>query len=412
MKPGAIHRILASWWLTIGLLLSLAAAYLLFTLTEEAYSRWVGFLFHKPIGLFLYCGLVLNLVMASIRVVLNGISVRAAATDAIKHMDVSAELPWSGNRDMQKIAAWMRGKGFRVATHDGMVQGVRGTYSFLPGTVVRAGFVILLVSLLISVQTRETRFQPAHKGETLSFFGSTVTISSIEAGLPQDFLQVGDDSSFLVEKAVLEMSSSGRTYRITPGLPTRINGNYFRLIHLGYAQSFAVHENGKESEKTVDLDILPPGKADIVSVPGSNRFLTVSLEPDRTISKGLLKGKQFNLADPCYRIVVQNGREKQKTEAFTIRPGEWHRGRNLDLSLGKNDLYARVQITRDPALGAVYFGALVFLAGLVLMTSRFFWFRKEITAVMSDSLISIGYREEFFKKWGVRNFYVWKEELQ
>ena len=33
--------------------------------------------------------------------------------------------------------------------------------------------------------------------------------------------------------------------------------------------------------------------------------LIVSLDPDRTIEKGLLKGRQYNLADPAYRMTFQ-----------------------------------------------------------------------------------------------------------
>src|SRR5574337_89870 len=276
---------------------------------------------------------------------------------------------------------------------------------------MRAGFLVLMISLLISVHTRVTLSRIVHEGESSAFFGSTVTISSIEADLPRDFLQVGDDSTFLIEKTVLRASSSGRTFTVTPGLPTRIESDYFRVIHLGYAQPLAMRKNGTDTEKRADLDILPPGKTHIVDLPAGDKFLTFTLEPDRTIAKGLLKGKQYNLADPFYRIVLQSGEKKTRPETFAMRPGERRGARALDLSLGKSVLFARLQVVRDPALGGVYTGALIALAGLALMLTRFFWFRKEMTALIGDSLLTIGYREEFFKKWGIQKFYRWKDEL-
>lgn len=410
MKPGRLYSMLASRQLTAGLLLCPVAAYLLFTLGEEPYPRWVRFVFFTPTGLFFYLGLIVNILLASIRTALDRIRVPGITADGIKAMDAWAELP-SRDNGLQKTAAWMRKKGFSITVRGRTIHGARGRYSFLPGMAMRTGVLVLLVSLLISVHTRETLSRLVHPGDALTFFGPAVTASEIEADLPQDFLQVGDDSSFLIEKARVKISSSRRTYTITQEFPVRINGDYVRLVHLGYAQPFTVRWNGRHIEKRIDLDILPPGKTQIVDIPGENRFLIVSLEPDGTVSKGLLKGKQYNLNQPFYRIAIQGGRGERTPQAFTIRPGERRKAGSLDLSLGRSGFYAGLQIVRDPALAGVYLGCLLTLAGLLMMLSRFSWFRREMNVLSDESVVLVGYQEEFFKKWGIQKFYRWKNEL-
>jgi hypothetical protein len=45
------------------------------------------------------------------------------------------------------------------------------------------------------------------------------------------------------------------------------------------------------------------------------------------------------------------------------------------------------------------------------MLTRFFWYRKQLAAARSGDTLVIGWQEEFFKKWGIQRFYIWKEEL-
>ena len=51
------------------------------------------------------------------------------------------------------------------------------------------------------------------------------------------------------------------------------------------------------------------------------------------------------------------------------------------------------------------------LLGLCAMLSRFFWYERELVVAVHRGELSIGYREEFFRKWGVEKFERWRGEL-
>ncbi len=410
MKIDRFGHIVSSWWLTGVLFLAICSIYLFFTFGQDPYARWAHFLFRSPAGLALYFCLIVNLVAASFRLVLRSLALKPLSAEVLETMDIRAEMP--GRRRPQEIAAWMKSKGFAVTIRGNSMYASKNKFSFLPGTVIRSGFIILLVSLLVSIYSRETRTAVLHEGQETDFFSTKITATGIEATLPSDFLQVGEESSFQLEHAIARLSFSGRTFLAGPGFPTRINGNYYRLTNVGYAQPVLIKSGRVQSRLDMDLDILPPGKTQIVTIPDGNIFFTVSLEPDRTISKGLLKGRQFNLGKPFYRIaVLKNGENKSKPRVLTLRQGESGTAGNVKLSLGKSALYARIQAVRDPALAWIYLGFSVTLIGLALMLTRFFWYQKEMIAVDTGSMLTIGYCEEFFKKWGIQKFYAWKDEL-
>ena len=164
--------------------------------------------------------------------------------------------------------------------------------------------------------------------------------------------------------------------------------------------------------QTLDLDILPPGRTHVVSLPSGEMFLTLSLEPDRVISKGLVTGRQYNLRDPRYRVVVQQGRGGAKAESRVLGPGGHARIGAAQVALGDRSRYVRLQIVSDPALPAVYGGMIVLLAGCAAMCSRFFWYQREFAAIVERGVLLIGCRDEFFRKWGIAKCQRWKEELE
>lgn len=402
--------ILASWWCTTGLLLAAAAPYLTFTFGEAPFSRWKEFMFHAPAGAALCLGLAVNLIAASIRVMLRYRQGTNVAAEDVRSMDAWTEFPVSGSAVLADAEAWMRSKGFSVIRGESSLRGTRGKMSFIPGLVTRTGFAILILSLLVSVNTRQTKKELLRTGEQGDFFGTIVTVTGLEADLPSDFLQVGEESSFLVEHAVVSVSQGGVSSRITPGLPAQINGDYYRLVHIGYAQPLSAASGKGIHQQVLMLDILPPGKADMKAIPGTGRFFSISLEPVRTISKGLLKGRQYDLKSPLYRVSIQNTEDRKRSAPATARPGGNASVGGTELSLQSYSLYAGIQAVRDPALIWIYLGSIIAIVGTMLMTLRFFWYRKEMKAVLTGMTLLIGYNEEFFKKWGMQYFDQWKKE--
>jgi cytochrome c biogenesis protein ResB len=407
-----IIKPLGSWWITVVLMLSLVSTYISFTFADNPYSGWINFLFHTPAGLFIYLAFIANLLFASLRIVYDRLKYVPASPADIRAMDVYIEVPASDTADLEKIEGWMRRHGFTGKINDKTINARKGNFSFLPGTLMRAGLIVLMTAFLFSVYLRKTEETILHPKETHSFSGSEVSLDSIKSNLPEDFLQVGEEGTFKLEKVSAVLISSGNPETVTSGFPVKIKGQYYRISDIGFSQELLLESSGEKIEKLLDLNILPPGKTDIVDLPSSNNlFLTFTLHPEKTISKGLLTGKQYFLVKPYYHIVIQSGKEKGKKEAVAVRPGETITSGSYSVSLGKNSVFIKIKSVYDPALLWIYTGLLLGLSGIMLMLSRFFWYERQLTAVLADNTVLIGYREEFFKKWGIQKFLWWNEEL-
>lgn len=397
--------------MTAALVISVCVSYLYFTFTDNPYPGWINFLYHSPAGLSLYIAFILNLIFASLRIVFDRLMHVPASPEDVGRMDVHIEIPASGNGNLPKVAAWMKKHGFNGEIRDNSINARKGNFSFLPGTLMRTGLIMLSTALLFSVYLRKTEETKLHEKEMHSFSGSEITLNSIKSNLPEDFLRVGEEGTFKLDKVSAALIASGNSYTITSGFPVKIKGRYYRISDVGFSQELSLESSGQKIEKRLDMNILPPGKTDIVALPSNNLFLTFTLHPEKTIRKGLLTGKQFSLLKPIYRIVIQSGKEREKPETVTVRPGESITSGGFTVSLGKNSLFIKIISVYDPALFWIYTGFLLTLAGLTLMLSRFFWYERQFYAVLADNSLMIGYREEFFGKWGIQKFHNWKEEL-
>ena len=401
----------SSWWLTALCTLVLAGLYASFSFGKNPWPQWKAFVFLSPMGLAIYLGLIANLAAATVRIIITRLKHPSLSAEAVRRMDSHAEIAVPGEDALALISSWMKKKGFTMVRTGSGVHAVRGKYSVLPGAAFRLGLVVVLTSLLFSMQLRKVETKVLRAGEDTVFFGNTVMIASVDPDLPDDFLQVGDDGTLMLERVSAKIISGGKTSTTTSRSPERMGGLYYRVVHVGYSQPVVVRGTGKPFEGVLNLDILPPGKTQVVSLPSTEAFLTLTLEPERTITKGLFKGKQYNLQKPIYRVVVQKGREQNKTRGFVARPKAEGGSGGISILLGEAAPYVAVQAVRDPALFWIHLGALLTLGGLAMMLARFFWFEKRFSAVVEGNVILAGYSEEYYKKWGIAAFQDWKEEL-
>jgi len=403
-------KYLSSWWTTAGLVLACAAAYIVCLFGASPYADWTGFLFHRPAGLFLYCALILNLLLASLRIASAKLSRPAITLAVIQAMDVHTTLPVNPDV-MNTLTASLTQKGFIVAQKGLSVRATMNHYSFLPGTVLRLGIVVLLAAVLLSVHTRKSAETILHEGDAIGPPGKELTLKSITADLPTKFLQVGEESTFRLNSVQAVLQSADSTETVTAGFPVRISRTYYRVTHFGFTLPVLLTNRSGVLQKNLDLDILPPGTTDSVDLQSQDLIMTISLQPERTVTKGLIKGREYDLKNPSFHIVVQKRAAKEKIGELNISGAAPASTSDLPLSFGRHAFYAKIQSTSDPALPFMYAGAFVSLFGMLLMCSRFFWYGKELLAVRENDTLHVGYREEFFKKWGIQKFYDWTTAL-
>jgi hypothetical protein len=400
---------LSSGWLAAFLVFLLLSAYLSFSPGENPYPDWTRFLFGTPAGLAVYLGLILNFLLAAMRASLKALSRKAPGPDTIMGMDSHAALTVPARVSQFEVADWMRKMGFRPRVCGNSVSAVKGRFSFLPGAFVRLGIAVLMMSSLASARGRDVSAAVMHEGDSADFFGRRVSLDGIRSGLPGTFLQVGDESSFRLKGVRAKLTVKGKAHDIGAGFPKRICGLHFKAAHFGYSQDIELETQEGKVSKRLDLDILPPGKVQTLPVPELSILMAVSLEPSKTSAKGLLKGKQFDLINPLYRLAVQKGEDADKLFSGTLGPGQSIRQADVNISLGDKGHYVKVEAIKDPALLWAYAGMVVLLAGLAAMPCRFFWYRKTLSAALKDDTLYMGYEEEYFRKWGVMKFEGWRE---
>lgn len=409
MSGSRFISLLGSWWLTAGLLLALWAVYLVLSFGRNPYPAWISFIFHTPGGIAVFSGLVINLAAASIRIVFTRTRRPDLSPGAIRSMDVHAELPIRDGQALRHALELLPG-----GAADIPAQGMRritGRFSFLPGTIFRSGLIVMLIGLMVTAHGRKTYDTMLRDGERKDILGTTVMLAGIDVDLPADYLVVGDDGTFLLESVSARVKTGDATSVITPGFPARINGLWYRIRHLHYTQAIMVELRGSRHRLVADLDVLPPGRSSIVSLPSGKGFLVFALDPDRTITKGLVTGRQYDLARPAYRVAAQEGTPREQVSGKRMRPGERAVLGPAMVELGAQGLALGIQIVSDPGLPLLYAGVIVLLTGLCAMISRFFWYEQEIAWMARDGVLLIGSRDEFFKKWGVHRFQRWQERL-
>ncbi len=402
-----VFRIAASWWTFTALIAAFAAVYLRFAFSQDPYPAWISFVTSSLAGSALSAGLLANLLMINLRIIVDRSRSMPAVPSYVRRMDSWTVVPKPAG-GLDDVAAWLSSRGFDPNGSDDSVSSLKGRYSYLPGVILRTGVAMLLAGLFISSHIRTTETVDLHAGESAAVIGTDLTLASIETDLPADFLKVGESKSLEIENTAVRIQANGHTYQVSPGFPARIGTASVALNHLGYTQDISI-AGAQTAGRRFDLDLLPPGKTDTVRLGKDD--LTLALSPERTITKGLLTGEQYNLASPRYRIRLPIGSGRGKQEEVVLRSGEGAAIGGLVLTMGQTSRYARIAVVRDPALPFVRAGIVLALAGLCLMPSRFFWHRREFLAVRDGSSILIGYSEEFFRKWGIAAFEDWRNSL-
>ena len=410
MTRSVLYRIVSSWWLTAFIGTVLSAVYAFFSLGEDAFEQWRSFIFHSIPGISLYLLLTANLLVISIRIIHSALSYPVPDPAAVKRMDAHVSVD-AGAGTLDRISRWMVSKKFKpLSVKDGLYA-VRGRLSFIPGLILRSGIVMIMVSAVFSIHLRKTGEARLREGGHADVLGMEISVEHIRSGLPDEFLQVGERNMFRINSLSAQILVSGSRKSVSNGFPVRVNGRYLRLIHTGFFQPFTFGAQGRRLQEDAYLDILPPGRTHIVSLPDGEFLLTFRLKPAKTIKKGLLSGKLYNLRKPVYTIVVQKGKSKNVSEIISASPGETVEGKGYTLSLGKQGTFVTLEAVEDPALFWLYAGTIVTIVGILLMPLRFFWYRREMVATREDDAIHIGYREEFYRKWGIQKFYRWSEDI-
>lgn len=387
---------LGSGWLRTVLIALLLISYLVMP-ADEKFSRWIKFASDSTAGIVLILLTLANIVLSAISNARGKLAPAVLSVSAIKAMDTYAEIarPEDFNEIAKKIGLRIKARGFAQS----------GRWSFLPGLILRAGIVMLVIALLLSAHLRKTEYIMLTEGRAATALGRHIALKGINSDLPAEFLQMGETGSFRIKNVSAQAQIDDKPIALDAGFPTASGTFFFRVSDMDFAAEIILDGRDKVS---LNLDVLPPGNTAKVEIGGET--LTFRLEPEKTIKKGLITGKLYNLKTPFYRIALldKDGRQLGET---TLRAGTSAEVAGLKISLSEPMVFLKIQVVRDPALWLVYLGLITALLGLSLMPLRFFWYEKRLAAMASDGKLLLGYSEEFYKKWAVARFHKIIERL-
>ncbi|MEE9523832.1 MAG: hypothetical protein V3V59_03665 [Thermodesulfovibrionales bacterium] len=405
-------KIFSSWWIFFSLIIVILSVYIYLTFGDDPYAMWKIFIFQSPPGISAVIMIIINLLAINIRTISEKIHVTKPDTEAIQTMDACEDIHITNKDQMGSTIEWMTTKGFKPGEVGSSFRSVKGKYSFLPGVLLRTGIIVLMIAVISSIYIRRSEEVSINENAETEILGQNIKLNSIKSNMPKEFFQVGEQSTFKLHDLTASVTLAGSDHIITNGLPIKIGGRYYRLTHIGLYQPFNVRNDHSHFSIEAPLDILPPGKTDIANSPVNDLLFTFRLDPEKTIKKGLLTGKVYDLKVPTYSVVIQKGKKKDTVKKFTMKPNESRTFEGFHLELKDQGTYVKIMAVHDPALLWIYTGIIMTLSGLTLMTTRFFWYRTELCVIYNDNKVSIGYSEEFFKKWGIQKFYNWMEELK
>lgn len=390
-------KIIGSWWLTAAICAVGVVGYAVCAQGEIPFDRWSHLLLRTAPGLALYAGLILNLIAVSVRIALFKL---VPSAGHIREMDEYVEAATSqlGGPADDVLTGWLRRHKYYVTARDRVIIGIRGRFSFIPGVILRLGLVIMLIAIGCSSHIRQTEEMILHSSEPARILNRAISTGSIRAALPESFLQVGDRATFELDDLSVDVVVGGKSATVTSGYAARVNGLYLRVTDFGY--SIPVMIDGTEVGR--NLEVLPPAKTQRIKTP-SGAEAAILIEPAKTMTKGLLTGKAYNLQAPRFRVKTDGA-----DEGVVLAPGESSGRVSLGLSAG---YFVRLMAVSDPALIWVYAGGAIFLAGIVLMLSRFFWYERRIAAGIEGDMVIMGESAELYNNWWVDRFRAMLDEL-
>ncbi len=391
-------KMLASWWFTAVILLSLIVLYIATeNSSQPACSEFYRGLFFSPSGILLYCLLILNLFFVSVRIAVNSLSQKPPDRKSMDALVVLESERWSN------VRATLREFSLPAEIPENMFYKKLRRWSFLPGTMLRVSIIIVLISLLISVHTEKRTSFVTHRGDNIKQL-SGLQVLDIKAPLQEDFLQIGEDGGFSLAEAEVVLQDGNSTYHISSLMPERVGKYYMRITHLGYYRKITISDQKGSIMIDRELDLLPPGKTAIIPVSERNYFLTITLSPERTIRKGILTGSQFNLRKPSFMVVLQQGRGKKQIAKAVVKDAQKIRLADVTIGIRDRGLFARILCVKNPVYEFLKGGLISLVFSLLFMLLRFFWFKKELLIERQGDNVAVYYKEEFYRKWAVTRF--------
>lgn len=239
---------------------------------------------------------------------------------------------------------------------------------FLASVLLPSGILIFFTGFFVSAATRHFEWVLARTGDVIKpgWSAGAYKVDAIMPGISERFLDIDIESGkglFKYEPKVRVRDQRAGTFDIGAFPPARIDGSYFHILNFGLAPNISVSEDAVvKGQEYMPLRILGPGSVDTFEIQPLPYKFMLSLEPERTIQKGMVTASEYNLRYPLYRIRVLEG-EKVIAEAVTK---ESLRFRNLEIGFQEPGFWVQLEIVKDSGVPLIIAGLFMATAGIPL----------------------------------------------
>lgn len=293
------------------------------------------------------------------------------------------------------------------------VLGKKGSFGFWGSLVFHLGFLIILLGVIVSSNTRMNASLLIAEGQSIEIDESaftTVTRRPKVLVLPKFSIQmsrvetVWKKGIFPVDYSALLkiIDDEGRVKKVRAKVnkAVRYENMVFIMENFGYAPGFRALANDGEHvfEGYINLRGRQPGSRDSFEIPERNLTVETSFLPDKRDKQSL------DPKNPVYYLKVKEGDQTQFEGA--IEPGQTVSFKDLTLEFTELRKWVYFRVVRDFGVDILFWGFVVSFLGLVV---RFFLHERTIKiTIVPDghgSKIMVSGKSQYFPA-------IFKEKVQ
>lgn len=183
-----------------------------------------------------------------------------------------------------------------------------------------AGLLLFLCVVFLSLNVRQTRWLLRGEGDPveLPWESAQYRVASVSPALREKALRTEGSAIFDYEPAVTLEDRSGRMHRIAAFPPVKVGSSYLHVLNFGIGPGVELRRGTKTlSEGNVALRLTPFGTVDKFTLEPYTIYL--SILPDKVVTRGAEKAKEYDLKKPLYHVVITRGdREIARGETDSV----------------------------------------------------------------------------------------------
>jgi hypothetical protein len=244
---------------------------------------------------------------------------------------------------------------------------------FLLKAPLSLGLVIFLLSLFLSLNVREQKWQLVGEGDVidLDWEEALFEVSRIDPALKKDTLRTDDSGIFDYEPRVFLKDNRRKKYTAGAFPPEKMRSTYMHILNFGIGPGVELKENDRILfSRYYALQLMPFGALDSFEIPSVPYRFFIRILPNKVIKKGDITARNYNIERPLYEVeIVEGDRMIQKeTTDGSLRFAD-----TFEMTFLKPSYWVLLEMVYDPfykgfvvGLFMIPIGGLLYLVSLVI----------------------------------------------